>query len=218
MTLGEISKQVAFNNDLTHIIINLIASSLHPVDFRANWKYNHGDEKMQSFLSKVPIYVQWDDHEVTNNWWFGEVLGEPLYANDTLADNLVTVSLQALIEHNPVNEKLMYRTQQFGQHLEIFFPDFRTYRGPNPDNINNSLVDMMGKDQLTWLKEGLSQSTATWKLISAHGVLIMQLDCCHTMLLVVTTPNSSYLFSFALFRSIWHCHRQRPRRLRFLCQ
>ena len=117
MTLGEISKQVAFNNDLTHIIINLIASSLHPVDFRANWKYNHGDKKMQSFLSKVPIYVQWDDHEVTNNWWFGGVLREPLYANDTLADDLVTVSLQALIEHNPVNEKLMYRTQQ-----RFFYP------------------------------------------------------------------------------------------------
>ena len=126
---------------------------------------------MQSFLSKVPIYVQWDDHEVTNNWWFGEVLGDP-YANDTLVDDLVTVSLQALIEHNPVNQEMMYRSQRFGQHLEIFFPDFRTYRGPNPDNLNDSLVDMMGEDQLTWLKEGLSQSTATWKLISAHGVSI----------------------------------------------
>ena len=27
--------------------------------FRDNWKYNHGDEKFQSFLAKVPIYVQW---------------------------------------------------------------------------------------------------------------------------------------------------------------
>lgn len=34
-------------------------------DFRANWKYNFGDEKMQSFLLKTPIYVQWDDHEVS---------------------------------------------------------------------------------------------------------------------------------------------------------
>lgn len=29
-------------------------------EFRDNWKYNHGDEKMQSFLAKVPIFVQWD--------------------------------------------------------------------------------------------------------------------------------------------------------------
>ena len=33
-------------------------------EFRANWKYNFGDEKMQSFLSKTPVFVQWDDHEV----------------------------------------------------------------------------------------------------------------------------------------------------------
>jgi alkaline phosphatase D len=34
-------------------------------EFRANWKYNFGDEKMASFLSKVPIFNQWDDHEVS---------------------------------------------------------------------------------------------------------------------------------------------------------
>jgi alkaline phosphatase D len=28
-------------------------------EFRDNWKYNFGDEKMQSFLAKVPIFVQW---------------------------------------------------------------------------------------------------------------------------------------------------------------
>ena len=139
---------------------------------RANWKYNHGDEKMQSFLSKVPIYVQWDDHEVTNNWWFGEILGEPLYENDTVADDLVEAGLRALIEFNPINEAFMYRSQQFGKHLEIFFPDFRTYRAPNPDNINPSLADMMGDDQLNWLKDGLLQSTATWKILSSHGVCV----------------------------------------------
>jgi PhoD-like phosphatase len=28
-------------------------------EFRANWKYNLGDDKMQSFLAKTPVYVQW---------------------------------------------------------------------------------------------------------------------------------------------------------------
>jgi alkaline phosphatase D len=35
-------------------------------EFRANWKYNFGDAKMESFLAQTPVYVQWDDHEVTN--------------------------------------------------------------------------------------------------------------------------------------------------------
>lgn len=34
-------------------------------DFRANWKYNFGDDKMAQFLSKTPIFNQWDDHEVS---------------------------------------------------------------------------------------------------------------------------------------------------------
>ena len=34
-------------------------------EFRANWKYNFGDEKMAEFLTKVPIFNQWDDHEVS---------------------------------------------------------------------------------------------------------------------------------------------------------
>lgn len=36
-------------------------------EFRANWKYNFGDDKMQSFLSETPVFVQWDDHEVSSN-------------------------------------------------------------------------------------------------------------------------------------------------------
>lgn len=36
-------------------------------EFRENWKYNLGDEKFVRFLAETPIYVQWDDHEVTNN-------------------------------------------------------------------------------------------------------------------------------------------------------
>ena len=42
---------------------NFIAVTLD--EFRANWKYNFGDDKMQSFLSKIPIFNQWDDHEVS---------------------------------------------------------------------------------------------------------------------------------------------------------
>lgn len=42
---------------------NFVAVTLD--EFRANWKYNFGDDKMQSFLSKTPIYNQWDDHEVS---------------------------------------------------------------------------------------------------------------------------------------------------------
>jgi alkaline phosphatase D len=147
--------------------LDFVAISLP--DFRDNWKYNFGDEKMQSFLAEVPIYVQWDDHEVTNNWYPGEVLGEPKYPNGTLADDLAVNSLKAFYESNPlVDGQLLYRTQRFGKHLEIFFLDLRTYRQKNPDNYDPNGIDMMGRVQLDWLKQSLLDSTATWKVISTH--------------------------------------------------
>merc|ERR1719361_2321709 len=139
-------------------------------EFRDNWKYNFGDDKMQSFLSKTPVFVQWDDHEVTNNWWPGEIMnGSKLYEDGLEADLMYRNSLKAFYEYNPIAEgQLIYRHQRFGKHLEVFFPDYRSYRDPNPDNSNEKLAAMMGKEQCEWLKNALKESTATWKVISSH--------------------------------------------------
>ena len=37
-------------------------------EFRAVHKYNFLDDNVRGFNAEVPIFVQWDDHEVTNNW------------------------------------------------------------------------------------------------------------------------------------------------------
>src|SRR3954471_17675718 len=36
--------------------------------FRGNYKYNHLDEHFRAFHAEVPMFAQWDDHEVTNDW------------------------------------------------------------------------------------------------------------------------------------------------------
>ncbi|MBD0345355.1 MAG: alkaline phosphatase D family protein [Coleofasciculus sp. Co-bin14] len=43
-------------------------------EFRGNYIYNLLDENVRRFNAQVPLLVQWDDHEVTNNWYPGEVL------------------------------------------------------------------------------------------------------------------------------------------------
>ena len=43
------------------------------VIYRDHWKYNRADPAFQEFLRSVPQYVQWDDHEVVNDFgaqWF----------------------------------------------------------------------------------------------------------------------------------------------------
>lgn len=140
-------------------------------EFRDNWKYNFGDEKMQSFLAQTPIYVQWDDHEVTNNWYAGEVIAdEERYASvNGDVDTLYTNSLRAFYEMNPlVTDQLIYRSQRYSKHVELFFVDYRSYRDPNPDNSDPQGSSIMGAEQLQWFKDALSASTATWKIISSH--------------------------------------------------
>ena len=40
-------------------------------EFRGNYVYNLMDEHVRAFNAEVPQYFQWDDHEVTNNWFPG---------------------------------------------------------------------------------------------------------------------------------------------------
>jgi alkaline phosphatase D len=150
-----------FNNNPTK---PFVAQTLD--EFRFNWKYNFGDDKMQSFLSKTPVYVQWDDHEVINNWFPSQVYSGPLIPNGTAIDSLAENSLQAFYEFNPIPDgTVIYRSQRFGKHLEVFFVDLRSYRAPNPRNSDTTLVAMMGPTQLAWLKDRLLRSTATHKVL-----------------------------------------------------
>jgi alkaline phosphatase D len=43
-------------------------------EFRGNYRYNLLDKNVRALNAAVPIFAQWDDHEVTNNWWPGEPL------------------------------------------------------------------------------------------------------------------------------------------------
>ena len=137
-------------------------------EFRANWKYNLGDEKFRRFLSETPVYVEWDDHEVTNNWYPGEILpdGEPY--NGQSVDILSQRAEQALFEYNPIRGKKIFRKFRHGKHLELFLLDERSFRDPNPENDDPNGIEMLGRRQFKWLKQSLRNSRATWKVIATH--------------------------------------------------
>jgi len=43
-------------------------------EYRGQFAYNLLDDNVRAFAAKVPTVAQWDDHEVTNNWYPGEIL------------------------------------------------------------------------------------------------------------------------------------------------
>jgi alkaline phosphatase D len=77
---------------------------------------------------------------------------------------------QALLEYWPIgappeDPHRLYRTFRRGADLELFLLDTRQYRDRNaePDGERKT---MLGATQREWLLDGLSHSTATWKVIA----------------------------------------------------
>lgn len=140
-------------------------------EFRGNHFYNLLDAHVRRFNSEVPIYFQWDDHEVLNNWYPGKLMTQdPRYTEKNvslLAARARRAFFQALpIRPSPVER--IYRNISYGPSLELFFLDMRSYRGPNSPNRQTEMspdAAFLGRLQLEELKTALAASTATWKII-----------------------------------------------------
>ena len=142
-------------------------------EFRAAHKYNFMDEHLRAFNAEVPVFVQWDDHEVTNNWSLSKEL--PATYKERNINLLVARAARAFHEMYPMRESItepgrVYRTLNYGPHLDVFMLDERSYRGPNGPNQQASYGPesyFLGPRSSAWLKRGLLNSRATWKVIAS---------------------------------------------------
>ena len=145
-----------------------VAQSLE--DYRGNYKYNLLDANLRQFNAEIPTFAQWDDHEVANDWWPGQIRAD--YAN-TNAALLAARGRRAFCEFMPVRQTLaetgrIYRKVSYGPLLDVFLLDMRSYRGPNNgDKVAGAASPFLGPAQVEWLKRSLMGSTATWKVIAA---------------------------------------------------
>lgn len=106
--------------------------------FRGNYAYNLTDNHFRRFVGSVPQLVQWDDHEVVNNWFPGESLagqGREGYTEMSV-DVLARNGRRAWQEWQPVAvgaSDRVYRSISYGPLLDVFLLDMRSYKDPNPD-------------------------------------------------------------------------------------
>jgi alkaline phosphatase D len=142
-------------------------------DFRGNFAYNLLDENVRRFNAEVPSLVQWDDHEIANNWYPGRRLRRQLYV-DNDATTLSERARQAMFEYTPIRgepdePRRIYRSVSYGPSIDLFLLDERSYRGKNTDGLEeeqSASSTMLGKRQLAWFKRALAASKATWKVIA----------------------------------------------------
>jgi alkaline phosphatase D len=142
-------------------------------EFRGAHKYNFLDEHLRAFNAEVPIIVQWDDHEVVNNWSASKQL--PAAYRERDIGLLAARAARAFHEMYPTRESIVepgrvYCTINYGPLLDVFVLDERSYRGANGPNQQTTYGPesyFLGPDQLAWLKRALLSSRATWKVIAS---------------------------------------------------
>ncbi|GAA2354655.1 alkaline phosphatase D family protein [Saccharopolyspora halophila] len=146
-------------------------------EYRGQFAYNLLDANMREFVANVPQLIQWDDHEVTNNWYPGEILDDDAYTEkrvDVLADR----AFRAFHEWQPVRrvdavDGRIYRKVSHGPMLDVFVLDMRSYRDPNSAGTTPERI--LGEKQARWLVDELSESKATWKVIASDmplGIIV----------------------------------------------
>ncbi|OLR95342.1 alkaline phosphatase D family protein [Actinokineospora bangkokensis] len=139
-------------------------------EYRGQFAYNLLDEHVRAFAARVPQVVQWDDHEVVNNWYPGEILDLPQYTEKRV-DVLAARAHQAFHEWQPVDRRRavdgrVYRSFAYGERVEVFVLDMRTYKDDN-SAPQDGRGRVLGDRQARWLVDGLSRSRATWKVVAA---------------------------------------------------
>lgn len=158
-------------------------------DYRQRYATYTSDADLQASRASCPWVVTWDDHEVENNY--------ADLANDGGLDAAAftarrAAGYQAYYEHMPVRldppkgaDWRIYRTVRFGRLAEFFVLDGRQYRSDQACNarldalvpksscpdLDNADRTMLGREQESWLSDGLAGSTATWKVLAQQTVM-----------------------------------------------
>ena len=144
-------------------------------EFRGNFAYNLMDANVRRLNAEVPMFAQWDDHEVVNNWyWEKRLEGDERYKEKSVA-LLAAHGLRAFTEYlpvrrHPLERDRIYGSFRYGPALEVFRIDLRSYRGPNTDGLEtkpDGATTILGAAQLRWIKQALLASEATWKVIAS---------------------------------------------------
>lgn len=143
-------------------------------EFRGNHRYNLLDDNFRRFNAEVPMLAQWDDHEVRNNWYPGQIIEDEKYRVKS-ADLLAARGRQAFLDYTPIrfqqeDPERIYRAYEYGPLLDVIMLDERSYRGPNTTNRQTTMsaeTDFLGSTQLEWVKRRLLSSRSRWKVIAS---------------------------------------------------
>ncbi len=134
-----------------------------PQQFAARWNTTMTTEGFLELARSTSFIATWDDQEIFEQWNY--VIYDPKISASlppqVLASipQLVQLGTQTFRNNMPQRKGPndgIYRSIQWGEVIEIFVLDVRT---------NRTNVTMIAQDQMDWLKSGLLNSNAVFKII-----------------------------------------------------
>ena len=145
-------------------------------DYRTRHSQYKLDDQLRTLHQNFPFICLWDDHEFADNAFNdGAVNHQPLVEGDW--HERVAAAEDAYFDWMPVSVSTdtsdpyrTYRSFQLGNLMDLFVLDTRIdYRTKQLDyfdfNFDDTSRHIISLAQRNWLFEGLSNSTAQWKVI-----------------------------------------------------
>lgn len=146
-------------------------------DYRQRYSSYRLDPSLRKLHQQYPFITVWDDHETANNSWMdGAENHTP--GNEGPWINRKNAGQQAYEEWLPIrlpetgNKNKIFRKISYGNLADIFMLDTRLYdRSIQGGNPNDTSRHILGSEELSWLKNELQNSTATWKILGQQVMM-----------------------------------------------
>lgn len=140
-------------------------------DYRVRYGHYRRDPDLQAVHRQHPVVATWDDHESANNAW---ATGADAHNPDTEGpwDDRLAAARQAWFEWLPAREGtegVLYRRVGWGDLVDLFVLDSRIAGREEQATAGDVVADpdrqLLGSTQERWLLDGLTTSTARWKVL-----------------------------------------------------
>lgn len=160
----------------------------HEIISLADYRIRHGhyktDPDLQQLHAVAPWITTWDDHESANDAWSGGAENHDPATEGTWKAR-AAAARRAYDEWMPIrlsgsaalgDGTRIYRHLRFGTLADLRMLDLRTHRSEQASyaalgEVGDADRTMTGRPQMDWLKNSLSTSAATWKLVG-NSVMI----------------------------------------------
>lgn len=145
-------------------------------DYRTRYSHYRLDEDLRQVHQQHPFITVWDDHESTNNSWYGGA------ENHTPGDEgdwftRKATAIQVYHEWLPIrqpdvnDDERIWRKFSYGDLLDLHMIDTRLYGRDEQGSGNEADRDMLGQAQMDWLKNNMMNSTAQWQIVGQQVMM-----------------------------------------------